>query len=228
MSERTSVLEFAVLGLLHESPMHGYELRKRLNRARIVPCLLLRLALPVPEGSARLGLDRRGRGACPAKPLRAGRSKIVYRLTADGKEHLQDLLADRACRLGGRELRRAVRLLRPDQGRSGCGSSRAAAAGSKSGWIGPRRARQDQGADRQIHPGTPAPWSGVGRTRGPLAQRAHRLRASSGRWVRRGRARTVPPRQRSDDRRPDERDGIVQPSLRQNNDEGGIPWVRFA
>ena len=30
-NQRTGVLELAVLGLLHESPMHGYELRKRLN-----------------------------------------------------------------------------------------------------------------------------------------------------------------------------------------------------
>ncbi|MEO7069039.1 MAG: PadR family transcriptional regulator, partial [Nostocoides sp.] len=33
MSRRTDLLEFAVLGLLHETPMHGYELRKRLNAA---------------------------------------------------------------------------------------------------------------------------------------------------------------------------------------------------
>lgn len=31
MSRRAGILEFAVLGLLRESPMHGYELRKRLN-----------------------------------------------------------------------------------------------------------------------------------------------------------------------------------------------------
>ncbi len=30
-SKRPGVLELAVLGLLHETPMHGYELRKRLN-----------------------------------------------------------------------------------------------------------------------------------------------------------------------------------------------------
>ena len=29
--QRSGVLELAVLGLLHETPMHGYELRKRLN-----------------------------------------------------------------------------------------------------------------------------------------------------------------------------------------------------
>lgn len=31
MSRRSGILEFAVLGLLREAPMHGYELRKRLN-----------------------------------------------------------------------------------------------------------------------------------------------------------------------------------------------------
>ena len=31
MSKRSGVLELAVLGLLHESPLHGYELRKRVN-----------------------------------------------------------------------------------------------------------------------------------------------------------------------------------------------------
>src|SRR5262245_54619926 len=30
-NQRSGVLELAVLGLLHETPMHGYELRKRLN-----------------------------------------------------------------------------------------------------------------------------------------------------------------------------------------------------
>ena len=31
MSSKAAALELAVLGLLHESPLHGYELRKRLN-----------------------------------------------------------------------------------------------------------------------------------------------------------------------------------------------------
>src|ERR671921_1442773 len=33
MASRTDVLELAVLGLLHEAPMHGYELRRRLSTA---------------------------------------------------------------------------------------------------------------------------------------------------------------------------------------------------
>ena len=31
VTRRARLLELAVLGLLHEAPMHGYELRKRLN-----------------------------------------------------------------------------------------------------------------------------------------------------------------------------------------------------
>ena len=31
MTRRGETLELAVLGLLHESPLHGYELRKRVN-----------------------------------------------------------------------------------------------------------------------------------------------------------------------------------------------------
>ena len=90
------MLELAVLGLLHETPMHGYELRKRLNillgtfRAfsygSLYPCLkeLLFRGLIAEEAEA----------AEAARALSGRRSKIVYRLTAEGKEHLQDLLAE--------------------------------------------------------------------------------------------------------------------------------------
>ena len=40
------MLEFAILGLLHQSPMHGYELRKQLGRCSAGSAHLLRLALP--------------------------------------------------------------------------------------------------------------------------------------------------------------------------------------
>jgi len=88
VSKRTDVLEMAVLGLLHESPMHGYELRKRLNAllgsmrafsyGSLYPCLksLLHQGLITEESTQSTGR----------------RSKIVYRLTADGKEHFQELL----------------------------------------------------------------------------------------------------------------------------------------
>jgi DNA-binding PadR family transcriptional regulator len=95
MKQRSGVLEFAVLGLLHESPMHGYELRKRLNAVlgsfrafsygSLYPCLkqLLRTGWIVED----VPVD-------PGKPLAGKRSKIVYKLTAEGKEHFQALLAE--------------------------------------------------------------------------------------------------------------------------------------
>jgi DNA-binding PadR family transcriptional regulator len=91
LSKRTGVLEFAVLGLLHESPMHGYELRKRLNAllgslrafsyGSLYPCLkeLLRTGWIAEDVPA----ERAGK-----------RSKIVYKLTAEGKERFQALAGD--------------------------------------------------------------------------------------------------------------------------------------
>ena len=92
-SQRSGVLELAVLGVLHETPMHGYELRKRLNSllgafrafgyGSLYPCLKDLLAK---------GLIAEEAAGPSAKPLAGRRSKIVYRLTAEGKERLQDLL----------------------------------------------------------------------------------------------------------------------------------------
>ena len=106
---RSGVLELAVLGLLHETPLHGYELRKRLNgllgafRAfgygSLYPCLkdLLAQGLIAEESPADANPaapPRHGGLSGPARPRSGRRSKIVYRLTADGKERLQDLLAE--------------------------------------------------------------------------------------------------------------------------------------
>ena len=90
VAKRSDVLEFAVLGLLHESPMHGYELRKRLNATlgafrafsygSLYPCLKGLLAAGLVTEQAQL-------------PEAAGkRSRIVYQLTAEGKEHFASLL----------------------------------------------------------------------------------------------------------------------------------------
>jgi DNA-binding PadR family transcriptional regulator len=93
MSKRSGVLELAVLGLLHESPLHGYELRKRVNTllgplraisyGSLYPCLKEMLAvglLTTDESASEAGVGRR--------------SRIVYKLTAEGKERLQDQLAE--------------------------------------------------------------------------------------------------------------------------------------
>lgn len=95
MGKRGAMLEFAILGLLQESPMHGYELRKRLNTVlgtfralsygSLYPCLKELLGRgwiaeeTPPEDTA---------------PLGGKRSKIVYRITADGKERLQTWLSE--------------------------------------------------------------------------------------------------------------------------------------
>jgi DNA-binding PadR family transcriptional regulator len=107
-SQRTGVLELAVLGILHETPMHGYELRKRLNSllgafrafgyGSLYPCLkdLVAKGLISAEDTAggRPALLAPVRtAASAANPLdRPRRSKIVYKLTAEGKERLEDLL----------------------------------------------------------------------------------------------------------------------------------------
>ena len=102
---RSGVLELAVLGLLQGTPMHGYELRKRLytvlgafralSYGSLYPCLHELLAAGliaeerdedeprVPAGQAGTARSRSGR-----------RSLKVYRLTADGKERLQELLGE--------------------------------------------------------------------------------------------------------------------------------------
>ena len=89
------MLEIAVLGLLNESPMHGYELRKRLSN-------LLGAFRAFSYGSLYPTLRRLSEAGWiseePALDATAGtrsrRGKRVYRLTAEGKEHLAELLSD--------------------------------------------------------------------------------------------------------------------------------------
>ena len=88
------MLEIAVLGLLTDSPMHGYELRKRL-------ATLLGTFRAFSYGSLYPTLRRLSEAGWITEeaPLEAGaararRGKRVYQLTAEGKEHLAELLAD--------------------------------------------------------------------------------------------------------------------------------------
>lgn len=112
MRSRSAVLETAILGLLNSAPLHGYELRKRLNlllgsfRAfsygTLYPALkslvargLIEATEPDPATAARP--SARGSARPSAKTARSSRTgrrgRIVYRLTAEGKEHLQTVLA---------------------------------------------------------------------------------------------------------------------------------------
>ena len=96
MARRTGVLELSVLGLLADTPMHGYELRKRLGAVlgafrafsygSLYPCLKDLVARGwITEDAGAPGRGTRTTGR---------RSRIVYKLTADGKEALQDMLAE--------------------------------------------------------------------------------------------------------------------------------------
>lgn len=95
MTRRGDALELAVLGLLGDAPMHGYELRKQLNvllgRGRVLsygtlyPCLkaLTRDGFIVTEATSP-----------DAGEVVARRQRIVYRLTADGKERFAEAMED--------------------------------------------------------------------------------------------------------------------------------------
>lgn len=106
------MLETAILGLLNSAPLHGYELRKRLNlllgsfRAfsygTLYPALKSLVARGLIETTEREapapavrapGSRQAGTRSSGKAPLTGRRGKIVYRLTADGKEHLQTVLA---------------------------------------------------------------------------------------------------------------------------------------
>ncbi len=98
MGRRGDVLELAVLGLLHETPMHGYELRKRLN-ALLGPFRALSYGTLYPclKGLLDTGWIREQSAEPPQLPelpaLAARRARIVYQLTAEGKERFQSLVS---------------------------------------------------------------------------------------------------------------------------------------
>jgi len=94
VSRRGDVLELAVLGLLHDTPVHGYELRKRLNvllgpfRALSYGTLYPALKSLLAEGLIRAA----GQVDGPAPALAGKRARIVYELTAEGKERFNSLV----------------------------------------------------------------------------------------------------------------------------------------
>lgn len=81
----------AVLGLLHESPLHGYELRKRLN-------LLLGWSRLLSYGSLYPALKKMLRAGwitdevVPTAAVR--RTRITYQITPAGREHFGTQMTD--------------------------------------------------------------------------------------------------------------------------------------
>ncbi|GAA1589985.1 PadR family transcriptional regulator [Actinoplanes couchii] len=91
------MLDMAILGLLQEAPMHGYELRKELatklgtiraaiSYGTLYPTLKrLKLAGWISEAAAE--------GDTEVVPVMTSkRGRVVYKITAEGKEHFADLL----------------------------------------------------------------------------------------------------------------------------------------
>lgn len=94
MARRAELLEFAILGLLHESPMHGYELRKRLNTA-------LGAFRALSYGSLYPALKKMLKAGWIAEHVTAPepgatsrRHRIVYELTPAGTQQFTSLMAD--------------------------------------------------------------------------------------------------------------------------------------
>lgn len=92
MARRGDTIELAVLGLLHEGPMHGYELRKRLN-------LMLGWSRVLSYGSLYPTLKKMLRGQLieelPASPSPTSRRpKITYRVTEAGTAEFERLMSE--------------------------------------------------------------------------------------------------------------------------------------
>jgi DNA-binding PadR family transcriptional regulator len=88
---RGETIELAVLGLLHESPLHGYELRKRLN-------LLLGWGRLLSYGSLYPALKKMLREGWIAEELGTipvgRRPRIVYKITERGNTEFTRLMSE--------------------------------------------------------------------------------------------------------------------------------------
>ena len=94
------MLEFAILGLLHQSPMHGYELRKELaallGGRRSISYGSLYPALKRMHTAGLIASDEptpRALLPADAPALTGRRGKVVYTITAEGKERFHDLVS---------------------------------------------------------------------------------------------------------------------------------------
>jgi DNA-binding PadR family transcriptional regulator len=97
MTRRGETLELAVLGLLHEHPLHGYELRKRLNVVLGWGRLLSYGSLyPALQRMLRAGLIREHRASSTTTTTTTSsrRPRITYEVTDEGREHFTTLMSD--------------------------------------------------------------------------------------------------------------------------------------
>ena len=96
MARRGETLELAVLGLLHESPMHGYELRKQLNVVLGWGRLLSYGSLyPALKKMLKAGYIAEHVGGVDGATVGVGRrQRIVYELTAAGNDRFAGLMSE--------------------------------------------------------------------------------------------------------------------------------------
>jgi DNA-binding PadR family transcriptional regulator len=96
-----TVLEFAILGLLHQSPVHGYELRKELAAVlggrRSISYGSLYPALKRMHAAGLIASDEptpRALLPADAPTLTGRRGKVVYTITPAGRERFADLVSE--------------------------------------------------------------------------------------------------------------------------------------
>ncbi|UMG94200.1 PadR family transcriptional regulator [Nocardioides sp. TF02-7] len=92
MARRGETIELAVLGLLHEGPMHGYELRKRLN-------LMLGWGRLLSYGSLYPALKKMLRNnlieeVTSAPSTASRRQRITYQVTDKGTDEFHRLMSE--------------------------------------------------------------------------------------------------------------------------------------
>ncbi len=91
------MLELAILGLLVEAPVHGYELRKRLSiRLGGLRVVSYGSLYPALRRLTRAGLIVEDAVSTPSRPDGpwSRRGRRVYRITAEGKERFAELITD--------------------------------------------------------------------------------------------------------------------------------------
>ncbi|MPR00358.1 PadR family transcriptional regulator [Modestobacter sp. I12A-02628] len=95
------MLEFAILGLLQQAPVHGYELRKELATVlggrRSISFGSLYPALKRMQGAGLIAADDRDLHTllpAGAPPLTGRRGKIVYTITPQGRERFAQLVSE--------------------------------------------------------------------------------------------------------------------------------------